>query len=94
MIKLLKKLKINRLLKRLNINKSWNDKEEEELWLADLWHDKGFKSYGNKRIIEIQKEIANAVYIGNFNKAVELSGRRLEILKLLDSAKREWLKKE
>ena len=94
MLKPISKLKYKRLLKKLNISKLWRDDVEEEEWLIAQWEKPGFKSYIAVRNIEILKSIAEAVRTRDFHNALELSGRRLETLRMAERAKRAWLKED
>ena len=91
---ILKKLQLKRLVKKIGITKLWRDDVEEEEWLIAQWERAGFKSYIAVRDIEILKTIAECVRARDIHGALEASGRRLEILKLAEKAKREWLKRE
>ena len=81
-MKYLKLLKLKFLLWYVNHDEIEVITEEEELWLRDCYKDKGFKSYCKVRNLEILKNIANSVQKRDFQRALELSGSRLEILKL------------
>ena len=89
MVKWIKKLKYNKLLAKLGFKPSMRDDEEELLWLGKQWDNKGFQSYIYVRDIEILKSIAEAVRTRDFHTALELSGRRMEILQMADKAKQE-----
>jgi len=94
MFKLIKKLQYRRLLKWLDIRKLWRDDVEEHEWLVAQWEKPGFKSYIAVRDVEIIKSIAENVRIRDFQTAIENNGRRLEILRLAERAKKHWLKEE
>ena len=70
------------------MNKFWNNEAEEWLWLGEQWDDEGFRSYIYMREMTILKNIAEAVRLRDFQRALELSGRRLEILKMADTARK------
>ena len=91
-MELFKKSRFKRLYKKLGIKKSWNNEQEEYLWLSDQWAEKGFKSFIYMRNVTILKNIAEAVRMRDFHRATELSGRRQEILKIADTAKKMYLK--
>lgn len=93
-MKLFAQLKDRIIYKLLQINNLWYDEEDENEWLAEQWHKKGFKSYIRFRDISLLKSIAVAVEQRDFQKALELNGRRMELLKLSAKAKEEHLKQE
>lgn len=91
-MKYLKSLKFKFLLWYVNLDKIEVITEEEELWLRDSYKDPGFKSYCKVRNLEILKQIGMAVQKRDFQKALELNGQRLEILKLQARAQIQYRK--
>lgn len=70
------------------------DSEDEKEWLVKCNDDKGFKSYVKLRDLVLLKKISIAIEQRDFQLALELNGRRCEILKLLSKAKEEADKSE
>ena len=81
-MKYLKLLKLKILLWLVNWERTEDIKEEEQFWLADCHKDPGFKSYCKIRNLEILKQIALSIEKRDFQRAMELNGQRMEILKL------------
>lgn len=91
-MKYLKILKLKLLLWYVNFDKIEVMTEEENYWLHDSYKDPGFKSYCKVRNLEILKQIAMATEKRDFQKAIELNGQRLEILKLQFRAQIQYRK--
>jgi len=83
-----------KFFKKLNINKTWSDEYEEQEWLIHQWKNPGFKSYIYMRDVTILKGIAVAIDKRDFHTALELSGRRKEILKMADLARKMCAKED
>ena len=66
------------------------DEEDEKDWLVREWQKKGFHSYIDTRHATITKEILLAIDRRDFQRATELNGQRLEIIKLKAVAKKEY----
>jgi len=66
------------------------DEEDEKEWLIREWQKRGFHSYINMRHATITKEILMAIERRDFQKATELNGQRLEIIKLKALSKKEY----
>lgn len=92
-MKILKVSKLKFLLWLVDYDKAEIITEEEEGWLCDSHTDKGFQSYCKVRNIEILKQIAIAVQKRDLQRALELNGQRLEILKLQARAQTQFKKK-
>jgi hypothetical protein len=71
----------NKLLYRY-LNSDVYDEEEKDQWLDGLWDNTGFKSYYKERLAVLHKSIATAVDTRDFQKALEVNGRRKELLRL------------
>lgn len=92
-MKALKSFK-NKILYRLLGIKRTYDKEDEQAWLVSVAESRGFKSYLHFRDIQILKDIATKVGVRDFQSALELNGRRLEILRIAAEASKELHKLE
>lgn len=66
----------------------------EAEFLAELQESEGFKSYLTSRDVAILKALAIAIEKRDFHSALELNGRRYELLRLAAKAKEEQLKKQ
>jgi len=72
---------INKLIYRY-LDEGIYDEEEKDQWLAGQWDNAGFKSYYKERLAILHKSIATAVDTRDFQKALEVNGRRKELLRL------------
>jgi len=91
-MKHLKILQLKFLLWIVNWEKEEIITEEEEIWLHNCYKDPGFGSYCKVRNLEILKSIALATEKRDFQRAIELNGQRIEILRLQARAQRYYRK--
>lgn len=83
-----KRKKLFKFYKWLALEKKTKETWESE-WLKTEWDDDGFHSYINLRHATIIKDILTCLDNKDFQQALEMNGRRHEILKMKADAKRE-----
>ncbi len=85
-----KRLKNKLIYRLLDLEDNINDPEEERLWLAAQWERPELKSYIRFRDVILLKNIAQAIEKRDFQTALELNGRRCEILRLGTIARKNF----
>jgi len=80
-------MKLNKIKKIFySIIGEHNDEDDEHEWLADQYPRLGFKSYARTRDLTLLKMMGTAMDNRDMHKAIDLNGRRNEILRLLVKA--------
>ena len=75
--------------KKLDISNFEIDDEAEIEWLINMWDNDGFRSYIKVRDLVLLKKIAICTENRDFQSALEVNGRRLELLYLAAEAKKQ-----
>lgn len=92
-MKLIKNIKNLIIYYLLGIKKTY-DTEAEQRWLLSVAESQGFKSWLHFRDVSLLKEIAVKIETRDFQSALEINGRRLEILRIAAEAQKEKCKEE
>ena len=85
-----KKLKTKLIYKILNLEDNINDPDEEKEMLASQWGNPAFKSYIRFRDMILLKNIAKAVEQRDFQSALEVLGKRHELLRIATLSKKNF----
>ena len=76
--------------KELDLGSFEMDNDEEQRWLAEQWDDDGFRSYIKLRDLVLLKQIAICLENRDMQTALEINGRRLELLHWAAEAKKQF----